>query len=88
MHEKDIVFREEAREYYPEKMPVGTLIAFKPARGGVRLRAAPVEHATIVVFTGVWQERLAEQEYKTKRVRLVSGKRCKKSNDKTDGPRE
>src|SRR5450759_3016203 len=61
MHEIDIVPREDAREYYPEKIPVGTLIAFKPARGDVRLRAAPAGHATIVVFTGVWQERSAEQ---------------------------
>jgi len=87
MHEIDIVPREDAREYYPEKIPVGTLIAFKPARGGVRLRAAPAGHATIVVFTGVWQERSAEQERQTKHVRRVPGKRSKKSEGVLDGPR-
>jgi hypothetical protein len=52
------------------------------------LRAAPVDHATIVVFTGVWQERPADQECQTKRVHRVSGKPSKKSNDKTGGPHE
>ncbi|TPV99689.1 MAG: hypothetical protein USCAAHI_00871 [Beijerinckiaceae bacterium] len=86
---KKMVFLSRMRaKYYPEIMPVGKLIAFKPARGGVRLRAAPVDHATIVVFTGVWQERPADQECQTKRVRRASGKRSKKSNDKTGGPHE
>jgi hypothetical protein len=63
---KKIVFLSRMRaKYYPEIMPVGKLIAFKPARDGVRLRAAPVDHATIVVFTGVWQERPADQECQT-----------------------
>jgi hypothetical protein len=76
------------REYYPEKKPLGELIAFKPARGGLRLRAAPVDHASIVVFTGIWQERPADRESQTKRGRRVSGKRSKKSNGKLDAPRE
>jgi hypothetical protein len=55
-HTKRMVFLSRMRaKYYPEIMPVDKLIAFKPAKGGVRLRAAPVDHATIVAFTGVWQ---------------------------------
>ena len=64
MHEGDYVLCGDAREYFPEKKPLGELIAFKPARGGARLKAAPVDHATIVVFTGVWQERPADPENK------------------------
>jgi hypothetical protein len=88
MREKDFVFCGDAREYYPEKKPLGELIAFKPGRGGMRLREAPAGHATIVVFTGVWQERPADQASQTKRVRRASGKRSKKSDSTLDGPRK
>ncbi|MGA7383656.1 MAG: hypothetical protein WBW81_02840 [Methylocella sp.] len=43
----------DARNYYPEKKPVGDLIVFKPARGGARAGTAPVDHGMVVVFTGV-----------------------------------
>jgi hypothetical protein len=88
MKRKDFVLCGDMREYYPEKKPLGELIAFKPARGGLRLRAAPVDHTSIVVFTGIWQERPADQASQTKRGRRVSGKRSKKSNGKLDAPRE
>jgi hypothetical protein len=85
---KDFVLCRDTREYYPEKKPLGELIAFKPARSGLRLRVAPVGHPSIVVFTGIWQERPVDQESQTKRGRRVSGKRSKKSNGKLDAPRE
>jgi hypothetical protein len=88
MHEEDYVLCGDVREYFPEKKPLGELIAFKPARGGVRLKAAPVDHATIVVFTGVWQERPADPERQAKRTRRGSGKRPKKSDGKLDVPRK
>ena len=88
MHEGDYVLCGDAREYFPEKKPLGELIAFKPARGGVRLKAAPVDHATIVVFTGVWQERPADPERQAKPTRRGSGKRSKKNDGKLDVPRK
>jgi len=88
MHEGDYVLCGDAREYFPEKKLLGELIAFKPARGGVRLKAAPVGHATIVVFTGVWQERPADPEIQAKRTRRGSGKRSKKNDGKLDVPRK
>ncbi len=36
---------------------MGELIAFKRASGGAALRTAPVDQSTVVVFTGVRQER-------------------------------
>ncbi|MGO9845625.1 MAG: hypothetical protein ACLPKT_03190 [Methylocella sp.] len=51
------------------------------------MKAAPVDHATIVVFTGVWQERPADPERQAKRTRRGSGKRSKKSDGKLDVPR-
>jgi hypothetical protein len=78
----------DVRGYHPEKRPLGELIAFKPARLGLRLKAAPVDHATIVIFTGVWRERPADQVSQRKRVRRISGKRSKKSDGKLDGPRK
>jgi hypothetical protein len=64
---------------------VGDLIAFKPARVGVPLRAAPIDHGTVVVFTGVWQERLKDKGSETKRARRVSGRRSGKSGGKPSG---
>jgi hypothetical protein len=52
------------------------------------LKAAPVDHATIVVFTGVWQERPADPERQAKPTRRGSGKRSKKSDGKLDVPRK
>jgi hypothetical protein len=80
MQEEDFVFCGDAREYCSEIKPLGEFIAFKPGRGGMRLREAPAGHATIVVFAGVWQERPADQASQTKGVRRVSGKRSKKSD--------
>jgi hypothetical protein len=83
-----LVFCRDVREYYSEKKSLGELIAFKPGRGGTRLREAPAGHATIVVFTGVWQERPADQASQTKRVRRASVKRSKKSDGTLDAPRK
>jgi hypothetical protein len=68
-----------------EKKPVGKLIVFKPARGGARVGAAPIDHGTVVVFTGVWQERLQDKGSETKRARRVSGRRSGKSGGKPSG---
>jgi hypothetical protein len=64
---------------------VGKLIVFKPARGGARVGAAPIDHGTVVVFTGVWQERLQDKGSETKRARRVSGRRLGKSGRKPGG---
>ena len=57
---------------------MGELIAFKPASGGVRLRTAPISHCTVVIFTGIWQDR-AKGDNKPKRARRRSGKRPKQA---------
>jgi hypothetical protein len=68
---------------------VGELIAFKPARSGARLRLAPAEQATIVLFTGVWQERLADgEERPAKRGSQASRLGLKKSKHKQDTSRK
>ena len=36
--------------------------------------ASPVGHGTVVVFTGVWQERLQDKDNETKRARRVTRK--------------
>ena len=65
---------------------MGELIAFKPALGGRRVRpAAPLRHGTVVVFTGIWQERPKEAGSETKRTRRSSGKRPKKKIGKRGG---
>jgi hypothetical protein len=64
---------------------VGDLIVFKPERGGARVVAAPIGHGTIVVFTGVWQQRHKDKGCETKRARRVSGRRSGKSGGKSSG---
>ena len=64
---------------------MGEIIAFKPDLGGVRLRAAPVRHGTVVVFTGIWQERLKDGDAEIKRARRVSGRRPRKKIGKRGG---
>jgi hypothetical protein len=64
---------------------VGDLIVFKPARGGARVGAAPIDHSTVVIFTGIWQERHKDKDSETKRVRRVSGRRSGKSGGKPGG---
>jgi hypothetical protein len=64
---------------------VGDLIVFKPARGGARAWAAPIDHGKVVVFTGVWQERLEDKGSETKSARRVSGRRSGKSGGKPCG---
>ena len=64
---------------------MGDLIVFKPARGGARVGAAPIDHGTVVVFTGVWQERFKDKGNETKRARRVSGRRSGKSGGKPVG---
>jgi hypothetical protein len=64
---------------------VGDLIAFKPAKGGARVGAALIDHGTVVVFTGVWQERHKDKGCETKRARRVSGRRSGKSGGKPGG---
>jgi hypothetical protein len=68
-----------------EKKPVGDLIVFKPARGGARVGAAAIDHGTVVVFTGVWQERHEDESSEIKRARRVSGRRSGKSGGKPGG---
>jgi hypothetical protein len=82
---KNPVLRGDARNYNPEKKPVGDLIAFKLASGGARVGAAPIDHGTVVVFTGVWQERLNDKGGETKRARRVSGRRSGKSGGRPGG---
>lgn len=41
---------------------MGELIAFKPARRRARFRASPVDLGTVVLFTGVRQERSESRE--------------------------
>jgi hypothetical protein len=68
---------------------VGELIVFKQARGGARGGAAPIDHGTVVVFTGVWQERHKDKSSETKRTRRVSARRSGKSGGKPgDGPQK
>ena len=88
MREKNPVLRGDAHNYYPEKKLVGDLIVFKPAGGGVPLRAVPIDHGTVVVFTGVWRERLKDKGSETKRARRVSGRRSGKSGGKPGGGRQ
>jgi hypothetical protein len=64
---------------------VGDLIVFKPERGGARVVAAPIGHGTVVVFTGVWQERHKGKGSETNRARRVTGKRTGKSGGKPGG---
>jgi hypothetical protein len=64
---------------------VGDLIVFKPARDGVHLMAAPIGHGAVVVFTGVWRERLQDKGSETKRARRVPGRRSRKSSGKPGG---
>jgi hypothetical protein len=64
---------------------VGDLIVFKPVRGGARVGAAPIDHGTVVVFTGVWQERHNDEGSETKHARRVSGRRSGKSGGKRGG---
>jgi len=64
---------------------VGDLIVFKPARGGARIGVAPIDHGTVVVFTGVWQERHKDKGSETNRARRVSGRRTEKSGGKPGG---
>jgi hypothetical protein len=64
---------------------VGDLIVFKPARGSARVGAAPIDHGTVVVFTGVWRKRLQDKGNETKRARRVSGRRSRKSGGKPGG---
>jgi hypothetical protein len=54
---------------------MGDLIAFKPATGSDRSRAAPIDFGTIVFFTGVRHERLKDYVPKSKPSGGVSGKR-------------
>jgi hypothetical protein len=60
------------------KFSMGDLIAFKPKRRAMRAMAAFDGSATVVIFTGVRQERADNLEYqaakarKTQRVRKVS----------------
>lgn len=64
---------------------MGDLIAFKPATGGVHLRATPIGHGTVVFFTGVRQERHIDEGRVTKRARRDSKKRPQKSGGKLGG---
>jgi hypothetical protein len=64
---------------------MGELIAFKPASCGVRARAAPAAESTVVVFTGLWQERPKDTGAEAERPRPRSGRRPRKSAGKTKG---
>jgi hypothetical protein len=67
---------------------VGDLIVFKPVSGGARVGAAPIDHGTVVVFTGIWQERLQDKGSGTKRARRLSERRSGKSGGKPGGGRQ
>jgi hypothetical protein len=65
---------------------MGELIAFKPARRRARLRAAPVGPGTVLIFTGVRQERLeglecaaakASEARRARRVPVRRSRNCK-----------
>jgi hypothetical protein len=47
--------------------------------------AAPIDRGTVVVFTGVWQERFKDKGNETKRARSVSERRSGKSGGKPVG---
>lgn len=64
---------------------MGDLIAFKPAPGGVHLRVTPIGHGTVVFFTGVRQERHADEGRAPKRARRDSKKRPRKTGGKLGG---
>ncbi|HEY8032844.1 MAG TPA: hypothetical protein VIF02_10845 [Methylocella sp.] len=75
----------DARNSYLERKPVGDVIVLKSASGRVNLMTSPVGHGTVVVFTGIWQERLQDKDNETKRARRVRGKRSRKSGGKPGG---
>ena len=65
---------------------MGELIAFKPARRFAPLRVAPVDTGTVVIFTGVRQERLesfesvtlkASEARRAPRVPVRRARKCK-----------
>ncbi len=62
---------------------MGELIAFKSAADNARLKAPPIDPGTIVIFTGIWHERLTDQAAKPKRAACVAAKRSGKSRRKT-----
>jgi hypothetical protein len=86
MRKKNFVLREQTRVKFSENWSMGELIAFKPA-SGVRLRAAPVNRGTVIVFAGLWQERPKDNESKAKRARQRSRRRSRQTAGKS-GPQE
>jgi hypothetical protein len=71
---------------YLEKKQMGELIAFKPARRCTPFRAAPVDAGTVVIFTGVRQERLesfesvtvkASEARRAPRIPVRRARKCK-----------
>jgi hypothetical protein len=74
-----------------EKKPMGELIAFKPARRRARLRAAPAGPGTVVIFTGVRQERLevlecaAAKTSEARRARKIPVRRSRNCKEKARG---
>ncbi len=67
---------------------MGELIAFKPVRGGARLRPASIDRSSVVVFTGVRQERMEVPqncETKSGEARRALQKRRRKCKGKAAG---
>lgn len=64
---------------------MGDLITFKPVKGGARLTPAPIDRSTVVVFTGVRQERIDVPQVRkvtSGKDRRASEKRPRKSRGK------
>jgi hypothetical protein len=65
---------------------MGELIAFKPARRGAPLRAAPVGPGTVMFFTGVRQERFENLEYAAAKATVA--RRAGKTSMRRSGKRK
>ena len=65
---------------------MGELIAFKPA-SGVRLRPAPINRGTVIIFAGLWQERPKDTDTKAKRARQRPRRGSRQTAGKS-GPQE
>ena len=78
--------RQCAREY-PEKTPLGELIAFKPASGGSAFERGASRCARSSFSPVCGKNAWATRQDKTKRAHRVSGKRSKKSDGKPSGGR-
>ncbi len=65
---------------------MGELIAFKPARRRARLRASPIDLGTVVLFTGVRQERSESRECVA--AKALGGRRAEKVPARRPGKRK